>query len=299
MRRHSAVGFGAVALAAFVTLAAPGVGTAVGAAIGSATPAVNLRDGQTISLTGTGFDPAAQVGMTECVSGAVGIAQCDLAGIRFANTDESGSFATDFRVTRVIDVAGTLTDCAAPDACVVGIEETNNQAVTATVSISFENLPIVPPAVTVDPAADLATGQAVEVIGAGFTPSATVVLVECPANSALISDCDLFTGLFVKADGGGTVDTEYPVVEVISVNGSSLDCATAPTCVLSVGNVDDFAQRSVVPISFGTPPTLSAGTTFSPTTNLRDCRFGVAPQCPPLSEQLALPGTFRAPGTRR
>lgn len=299
VRRHSAVVLGAVALAALVTLAGPGVSGAAGAAAGSATPAVNLLDGQTISLTGTGFDPAVQVGMTECLSGAVGIDQCDLADIRYANTDNSGSFSTDFRVTRVIDVAGTLTDCAAPDACVVGIEETTNHAVTATASISFENLPMVPPAVTVDPAANLATGQMVEVIGAGFTPLASVAVLECPANSALISDCDFFTMLFVKADGGGTVDTEYPVVQVISVNGSNVDCATALACVLSVGNVDDFAQRSVVPISFGTPPILNAGITFSPSTNLRNCRFGVARQCPPLAEQLALQGPFRSPGMRR
>jgi hypothetical protein len=250
MRCRTAMVLRAMALATLVALSLSGVATATGLVTASANPASGLLDGQTITLSGTGFDPLAQVGMVECLTGTTGTAQCDLAGLRFTTTDASGSLSSQFTVTRVINVGGVLTDCATPNACVLGLEETDDPAVSATIALSFADVPIVAPVVTVDPSSGLLDAQAVAVEGSGFTPEATVALLECPAGSVLVSDCDFSTVLFVHADGGGMVSTAYGVVRVITVGGSSLDCAEPLACVLSVGNVDDFDQRSLVALSF-------------------------------------------------
>jgi hypothetical protein len=254
MRCRTAMVLRAMALATLVVLSQSGVAAAAGSVTASANPSSDLLDGQTITLSGTGFDPAAQVGMAECLTGATGTAQCDLAGLRFTTTDASGSLSSQFTVTRVINVGGVLTDCATPNACVLGLEQTDNAAVSVSVPLSFEDVPIVAPVVTVDPSSGLLDAQAVAVEGSGFTPGATIALLECPAGSVLVSGCDFSTGLFEQADGAGMVGTTYGVVRVITVGGASLDCAGPPTCVLSVGNVDDFDQRSLVPLSFAAAP---------------------------------------------
>ena len=254
MRCRTAMVLRAMGLATLVVLSLPGVAGATGLVTASANPASDLLDGQTITLTGTGFDPVAQVGMVECLTGATGTAQCDLVGLRFTTTDASGALSSQFTVTRVINVDGALTDCATPNACVLGLEETDNSVVSVSVPLSFEDVPIVAPVVTADPSSGLLDAQAVAVRGSGFTPGATVALLECPASSVLVSDCDFSTGLFVDADGGGTVSTTYRVVRVITVSGTSLDCAEPLACVLSVGNVDDFDQRGLIALSFANAP---------------------------------------------
>jgi len=239
-----------------------GAAGAASAASASVTPAAGLLDGQSVTVTGAGFDPDAQVGLAECLTGMVGTAECDLAGDRFVTTDASGSFSSAFRVTRVITVGGSLTDCATAGACVLGLEETADAAVTATVALSFADVPIVAPTVTVSPATDLADQQVVQVAGSGFTAGASVALLECPAGSTVVSACDFSTILIVTADATGAVDTTYRAVRVITVGGASLDCAAPAACALSAGNVDDFDQRSLVAISFASlqtpPPTTPA-----------------------------------------
>jgi hypothetical protein len=226
------------------------------------TPAGGLLDGQSVTVTGAGFDPEAQVGLAECLTGAVGPATCDVTGDRFATTDASGSFSSAFRVTRVINVAGSLTDCATAGACVLGLEEPADPAVTATVPLSFADVAIVAPTVTVSPSTGLVDQQVVQVAGSGFTVGSTVALLECPAGSTEVSACDLSTILIVTADTTGAIATPYKAVRVITVGGTGLDCSAPAACVLSAGNVDDFDQRSLVAISFAglaapppTPPT--------------------------------------------
>jgi hypothetical protein len=228
---------------------------ATGVPGGSASPATNLVDGQIITVTGAGFDVGAEVGVAECLAGAVDSAECDLQGVHFAMTDATGSFTLQYEVTRVINVNGVLTDCALPNACVLGLAESTNPSVPVPVPISFENVPILQPVVGVNPSTDLPDGATVEVSGSGFTPGATIALLECPASGPAVSACDFSTGLFVPADASGSLEVSYRVVRAITSDGTDLDCSVPGTCVLSVGNVDDFDQRSVVAISFATQVT--------------------------------------------
>jgi hypothetical protein len=249
MRLRAAAVVPVVALVSVFAFGWFGAAGAAGAASGAVTPTAGLLDGQSVTVTGAGFDPDAQVGMAECLTGTVGTAECDLAGDRFVTTDASGSFSSAFRVTRFINVGGSLTDCATAGACVLGLEETD-APVTATVPLSFADVPIVAPTVTVNPSTDLVDQQVVQVAGSGFTAGATVALLECPAGSTAVSACDFSTILIVTADATGAIDTPYSAVRVITVGGASLDCATPAACVLSAGNVDDFDQRILAAISF-------------------------------------------------
>jgi hypothetical protein len=254
---------------------------------GSATPATNLVDGQVITVTGAGFDVEAQVGVAECLTGAVDSTECDLQGVHFAMTDGTGSFTLQYEVTRVINVNGVLTDCAMPDACVLGLAESANPSVPVSVPISFENVPILQPVVGVNPSTDLQDGTTVEVSGSGFTPGATIALLECPESGLAVSACDFSTGLFVPADASGSLEVSYRVVRDITSDGTDLDCSVPATCVLSVGNVDDFDQRSVVAISFATQVT---PTPTTPPTAVQPGPSGASGPPTTSTNQLAMTG---------
>jgi hypothetical protein len=259
MRVRAAAVAPSVAVLSMVVFGSFGSAGAAAAARAALTPAAGLLDGQSVVVSGAGFDPDVQVGMAECLTGTVGTAECDPAGVHFTTTDGSGSFSTPVRVTRVINVAGSLTDCATPGACVLGLQETPDPAVTATVAISFADVPIPAPSVKVSPSIDLADQQEVQVAGLGFTPGATVALLECPFGSTVVSACDLSTILITTADPTGAIAAAYRVVRVITANGASLDCAAPSGCQLSAGNVDDFDQRTLVPIAFANLPVPSPG----------------------------------------
>jgi hypothetical protein len=111
-------------------------------------PSVGLADGQTITVTGSGFTPFMGVGMVECEQGATGPSGCDLSTLLELGTDASGSFSTPYSVTRVITTAAgklgankTL-DCALSP-CFLGAADISNYSVAASAAIAFD--PKIPP----------------------------------------------------------------------------------------------------------------------------------------------------------
>lgn len=117
------------------------------------TPNTDLVDFQTVSATGSGFAPNADVALLECQAGAFDPSGCDLNTLTFLTADETGSYTTDFVVQRLISVGGNQIDCA-PSNCVLA---TANFDATqpATAALQFD--PNVPPQprlqldLTVDP----------------------------------------------------------------------------------------------------------------------------------------------------
>jgi len=259
-----------IVLAAFVIVGFPGAGEAVTAATVSASPAADLLDGQTITVSGAGFDQNVQVGTAECLDGATEPGQCDLTGVSFTTTDNSGSFSIGFNVTRFINVGGVIIDCGIPNSCVLGTEETANPALSTTVGISFQRVPVVPPVVHVDPSTNLVDHQSVHIEGSGFTPRSSIAVIECISGSTAISDCDLATILIVNADSNGTFDGEYQVARMITVNGSSVDCGGPAGCVVGAGGVDIYVQRGLVPIFFSSAPISKPTVLVAPSTSLLD-----------------------------
>jgi hypothetical protein len=111
----------------------------------TANPSAQLADGQTITVTGSGFTPDTVVGMAECESGTSGEAGCDLSTVQEVFSDNTGSFSTPYTVTRMLALEGTSIDCALTP-CLIGAADVSDYSVEASASIGFN--PNIPPQVT-------------------------------------------------------------------------------------------------------------------------------------------------------
>jgi len=108
----------------------------------SASPSIDLADGQTIAVSGAGFPPFTQIGLAECAATAVNPSNCDLSNIQIVLSDGTGAFSTSFTVDRIISVNGTNTDCALSP-CLLGAADISNYSVDAGAAIEFNpNLPL-------------------------------------------------------------------------------------------------------------------------------------------------------------
>jgi hypothetical protein len=111
----------------------------------TAVPSAELADGQSITVTGTGFTPNEVVGMAECAAGALNPSECDLSTVDEVQTDSTGAFSIDYSVTRIIYVNDTNIDCALTP-CLLGAADVSDYSVAASASIGFN--PNIPPALT-------------------------------------------------------------------------------------------------------------------------------------------------------
>jgi hypothetical protein len=106
-------------------------------------PSSGLVDGQTVSVTGSGFSPYSGVAMVECQADATGPAQCDLSSVLEVGTDGSGSFAATYTVSRIIEIANLengnekARNCGAVG-CILGAADINNYSVAASSPLGFK-----------------------------------------------------------------------------------------------------------------------------------------------------------------
>lgn len=108
------------------------------------------------------------------------------------------------------------------------------------------------PFVAVEPSADLVDGQLVRVTGGGFSPGASVAVLECDQRATDQSGCDLGTMVFDRVGDDGTFGTRYTVDRTVSTDAfGDVDCASAPgACRLVAADVSDIAQRAAQPLAF-------------------------------------------------
>jgi neocarzinostatin family protein len=84
-------------------------------------PRRDLHGGQVLSVTGDGFTPFAQVGIAQCVEGALDVDDCDLGTVTYATPDTEGQFQTTITVRGRLSTVNGEVDCRAEaGACVVG-----------------------------------------------------------------------------------------------------------------------------------------------------------------------------------
>ena len=121
------------------------------------------------------------------------------------------------------------------------------------------------PSAAAVPNTNLATGQIITVSGSGFSPNATIAVIECDSSPTGPADCDLSTDLYVQATTAGTFITYYTAQRIITVSSRGrIDCAQPLACVLGVGNLANMPQGTLVPIAFDpnapppAPPSASA-----------------------------------------
>jgi hypothetical protein len=120
--------------------------------------------------------------------------------------------------------------------------------------------------VTARPSKGLADGQTIAVAGSGFSPGASIAIIECQTGSTTESGCDLSTVKLLPANAKGGFLTPYIVSRLIMVGGTRLDCASTPTaCILGAANISDQTQHASTPLGFNPkipvlPPLKLSGT---------------------------------------
>jgi hypothetical protein len=93
----------------------------------TATPSTGLVDGQSITISGTGFTPNVQVAAAECGAGTVGTQSCDLGNVVYGTSDGSGDASISFTVHASLSTATGTIDCTTgAGACVVGLANLND-----------------------------------------------------------------------------------------------------------------------------------------------------------------------------
>ena len=125
------------------------------------------------------------------------------------------------------------------------------------------------PALTVTPDTDLVDKQPVDVDGTGYTPGASIAVLQCETGATSASGCDTSGLDFTTADGTGAFSHTYTVRRIITTESGDVDCAVADACRLVAANSSSTTEAAAVPISFDptVPPfeDLEVDVTLDPT----------------------------------
>jgi Neocarzinostatin family len=122
-------------------------------------------------------------------------------------------------------------------------------------------------AVTVTPSTGLVDGQTVTVRGSGYSPNASVGIIQCRAPADGFDDCSGETASSFSADGSGGFVRAHPMTRILEFgNGVEHDCAIPDSCFLVSVYIHGFQGRAAAPLHFAADYAVSAW----PDTNLTD-----------------------------
>jgi lysophospholipase L1-like esterase len=143
----------------------------------AATPATDLSDGQSVTVTGAHFPAGADITFTECPAGDNQFFDCDTDAIGEAVADPSGAFTTEYQVARVISTDGGSVDCAQAPGCVLATLAGFGDVLVASTPLAFD--PSVPPLPPLDLSLDLEPKGQIDTNG-GADLSATISCTATP-----------------------------------------------------------------------------------------------------------------------
>ncbi len=246
--------------------AAPIAFTAAHAPTLTVTPNRGLADGQTVTVSGTGYARGETVGVQECeLSDATRPRSQRCTAVASFAADASGSGSATFRVRRLLGAPGSKRpDCAfVEDGCVVQ----QSRLPSLRVPLRFDKAtPIIRATLTVTPRDGLVDGQTVAIRGTNF-PSGSISVHECASGAAVIANsiptpfpqlfdvCSTIAS-FVTTDQAGTFQATLAVSKhPTNLNGAPIDCIKVG-CVIDAGFFPDERFNSGfvdTPIRFGTP----------------------------------------------
>lgn len=207
-----------------------------------AIPATGLVDHQLISVSGVGMFPGRGIEIEQCVNGTLSYETCDFSTQTFVQTGPTGGFQTQWAAHRILYLNGVPVDCASnPGTCVVFAGDYPGEGSdSATAPLAFKTT--VPPVVqtlAVVPSTGLRDHQLVQVSGTGYTPGASIGIIQCQAGSSLNNGfgCDYST--FQTATGGlsGKFLITFAVHRLLSAGSTTpVDCAKPNACVIEAAN---------------------------------------------------------------
>jgi hypothetical protein len=231
-----------------VTLGLVGISAAVGAALVPATTAfaatpaltvtvntdpnatnLNAQSGGTVTAVGSGYTPGATIALVLCSSVVPDGSGCDQtpANARIVPADANGGFTVnDLVVTTGTKGNGT---CGAGSTCFVAGANIANTAEAAADDFLFDNL-------QVSPRTGIKNGTALHLVGANYTPGATVYVSECtstvPADA--LQKCDINSVETFTADANGAFTGDYHKVHIDpQVGAGPFACKPGKPCVVA------------------------------------------------------------------
>ncbi|HKA85785.1 MAG TPA: neocarzinostatin apoprotein domain-containing protein [Acidimicrobiales bacterium] len=231
--------------------------------VGSITvaPDHDLVDGQTVSVTGTGFPPGGDVTFSVCAPDHVADG-CQWTP-DFAPVDGAGNFRADVVVSAVVPSGGGEIDCrATAEPCMlVAGEGSPSSPRAARAPLHFDpDAPLLPsPEIAVEPSTNLPDVATVTVSGEHFAPSGGVEVMMCRTGSDF-GGCDPQADAFLEPDGSGAFTIDLGIAARFeSWEGERVDCRDDPGCEVVA---EDFVRqrRATAPLTFAplAPPGSSA-----------------------------------------
>jgi LPXTG-motif cell wall-anchored protein len=217
-------------------------------------PDTDLVDGQTVSVTGSGFPPDRGVSFYVCATGP-SEESCEFTP-SFAFVDESGAFtASDVRVWATIRTETGEIDCrAVAEGCtLVASAGSPSSSRAGRAVLHFDpEAPLLPgPAITVEPSSGLPDDTSATVSGEHFTPDGFVSVAVCASGD--ISRCDPQSEASPTPDAAGTFSLEISVaVEFNSWEDERVDCRAAPGCAV-VAYDYERGRQAQAPLTFAAP----------------------------------------------
>ncbi len=219
-------------------------------------PSTGLKNGETVTITGSGFTPGDSLYALECLATATSAAGCNAAGATPITANSDGTLpSTSFKVTTgTIGTGACGTTAANVRDCVITVATvTGTDAVQEVIELNFEKVKFVR-ALYARPTLNLRNGQVVTVFGHGFIPRDRVYIVECLAGATGAASCDLRTLKAVTIRANGVLPaTKFRVVTgKIGSRFCGTTRANLHSCTISVANVHK-GDSKVVRIGFRLP----------------------------------------------
>ncbi len=216
------------------------------------TPNIGLTNGQTVTITGSGFSPSEpSLVAVECNLKATDESGCNVGTFAPVTIDSSGNVTSlTFDVQTGTVGNGTCGTSAADATCFISIGSMTTGADVAHATIAFAT----GPGVTVTPSTGLENGGTVSLTGEGFTPSDSLYAVECLATATTPAGCDVANVTPISASATGTFSGQS--FKVVTGTVGTGTCGTNATdydsCIIEVANASE-GDIGVATIDFATP----------------------------------------------
>lgn len=157
----------------------------------SAEPSTGLVDGQTVTISGSGFPPGEQIGVVMCTReagaehGGRGVDACNIGHFAQGTSDQQGTVSIEFEVRRLAMLDGQEVDCASePGRCIIGMGMISDYDQSGGVAVDFDpSVPLPePPVATLAQTGGIADGQVVDATVTGLRPDGYLSVQLCTEN---------------------------------------------------------------------------------------------------------------------
>ncbi len=231
------------------------------------TPDHDLGWRTVVGVTGSGFAPGT-IEVRQCGQVVIDTAQFSTCtGYAQVDVDAHGNLSAHFTVRRILDAdLPAPVDCAtASAACTLEVGNGPDESARVPLTFDPDSQPPPPPVLAYWPPGNLLDGRTVLLVGAGFTPNATVGLAQCRAGATAIADsCDLGRAFTATADAAGNFAMDWSPFGAGGNSQGAIDCTSAPhACVLAAANADELSEFTTIPLTFDTPELMVDSTTVT------------------------------------